>query len=190
MFSQLIRPFGYLIIKHPSRLPQWVNWGIPVLVSLALVCVVYKVGLEVDVFGASGVLNRLLGFIQSLPGFYIAALAAIATFDNEDMKKLMPGTPPTMNVVHHGKTVVTVQLTRRRFLSSMFAFLTTSSIFLTLLSITALSVVESVKAMLPPSYIPVFKAGFSLVYFVFVVQLISVTMWGLFYLGERVHTPD
>ena len=35
-----------------------------------------------------------------------------------------------------------------------------------------------------------FKGVFSFIFFGFSFQLLVITMWGIFYLGERVHTPD
>lgn len=189
MFTAIIRPFAYLTIRHPSHLPLWVNWGLPACVSVLMVGGVWLAGMQVDVFGSNGVVSRLLGFLQSLPGFYIAALAAIATFNNPEMLKVMPGTPPTMSIEYNGR-MAKVPLTRRRFLSSMFAFLTASSVVLTLVSIASLSMADQLKAILPALSHGAMKAVFSLVFFTLVGQMISVTMWGLCYLGERIHTPD
>lgn len=189
MFSVILRPFAYLTIRHPSHLPMWVNWGMPACIAFLLIALAWLAGVRVDVFSASGAVSRLLGFLQSLPGFYIAALAAIATFNNSDMLKAMPGTPPTMKVEHNGG-MESVPLTRRRFLSSMFAFLTASSIALTLVSILSLCIADQLREMIPHAAHSAIKTFFGFLYFTLVGQLISVTMWGLFYLGERIHTPD
>ena len=139
MLSQIIRPLAYLRIKHVSKVPLFVNWIVPAVLSAALLIASLFLPSGIAVFGDSGAVSRTLGFLQSLPGFYIAALAAVATFGNPDMLKLMPGTPPTMSVLYNDRPTI-VQLTRRRFLSSMFAYLTALSIILTVVAIVAMSI--------------------------------------------------
>jgi hypothetical protein len=144
---------------------------------------------RIDLFSANGLISRLLGFLQSLPGFYIAALAAISTFNNPDMLKPMPGETPTMRVLYGGGLEV-VRLTRRRFLSAMFAYLTALSIFLTLAAMIGLAMAQPLKEMIQPALQEIIRSAFSFVFFIFLSQLVLVTLWGLFYLGERIHTPD
>ena len=189
MLADLLKPFAFLGIRHPNRAPLFVCWVLPFIVSILFSLAALLLGLNVDVFGANGMISRVLGFVQNLPGFYVAALAAIATFSNEDMNKYMPGVPPTMNVVHNGKPTK-VGLTRRRFLSSMFAYLTALCICITLVSITALAVADPLKQLIAANaYLPI-KIFFALIFLASLLQMICVTMWGLFYLGERIHTPD
>jgi hypothetical protein len=48
---------------------------------------------------------HILGFVQVLPGFYIAALAAIATFNKTDIDKIMAAPAPKIDIFIHGKSV-------------------------------------------------------------------------------------
>lgn len=189
MLVQILRPFSYLAIRHNSRLPLYVNWAIPALLSGFAVVGLSWLGLRVDFFGQIGLFSKLLGFLQSLPGFYIAALAAISTFNNPDMLKLMPGEAPTMKIIYGGGLEV-VKLTRRRFLSAMFAYLTALSIFLTLAVMLGLTVAQPFKDLLPLHFWEAARFIFGFAFLLFVAQLVCVTLWGLFYLGERIHTPD
>lgn len=186
----LLRPLAYLTIRHPSNLPGLVNWGVPALLASIVVAVVgLFVKTSVDVWGVTGVVNRLLGFIQNLPGFYIAALAAVATFGGVGMKKLLPGIPSTMNIPHNG-VLTRMDLTRGLFLTSMFAYLTALSLLLTLTAVAGLALAESVKSMMPVNLYPFLKTIATFVYLMFVAQLVCVTFWGLYYLGERMHLLD
>ncbi|MEO8118020.1 MAG: hypothetical protein ABI606_01700 [Rhodoferax sp.] len=189
MLLELARPFAYLTIQHRSRLPKWVNWIMPVVVSVIAVALPWALDIHVNIYGDSGVISRVLGFVQSLAGFYIAALAAIATFNNPDMDKLMPGEAPTMQV-YYNAAMTTVKVTRRRFLSSMFAYLTACSLVLTLISIMALAVAQPLAVALPSQLLVVVKTAFIVAYLMVLSQMICVTLWGLYYLGERIHTPD
>lgn len=210
MIRSILGPLSFLTIKHPTGHPKFINFWLPAFLGLISTALVSMLPDSANVFGPSGMIDKTLGFLQSLPGFYIAALAAIATFNNIDMLKLMPGEPPTMTVVHNGGHEV-VKLTRRRFLSAMFAYLTTVSIFLTIISIAALTVGMPLKEILTntslslpaamtklhlPSSVdlaclvsPLRFVGLFL-YLGLICQMLLITLWGLFYLGERVHTPD
>jgi hypothetical protein len=189
MLGDLIRPFAYVTLKHPSNTPKLVNWTVPVGISLLAAVTVWWSGAYIDMLGPNGVVSRVLGFVQNLAGFYVAALAAIATFSSSDMDKLMPGEPPTMKVRYHGH-LQTVKVTRRRFLSVMFAYLTALSLLLTLGSIAALAIADPLAHALSDQATGVLKAIFSVGYLGVLAQMTCVTLWGLFYLGERIHTPD
>ena len=189
MLTDLLRPFSFLTISHPTRKPLIISWLTPALIAALIVGVGALINHNVNVFGASGLINRVLGFIQSLPGFYIAALAAIATFNNRDMLKLMPGIPPVGTVDYNGFPE-RVPMTRRRFLSSMFAYLTALSIVLTLFAVGMLAVAEPIKAALPVASYPFVKGAVTYFFLMFTCQMVAVTFWGLYYLGDKLHTPE
>lgn len=189
MLLELTRPFAYLTIQHNSRLPLWVNWIVPIFISALAIGMPWLFDINVAVYSENGVISRVLGFVQSLAGFYIAALAAIATFNNPDMDKRMSGEAPTMEVNYNGAMSL-VKLTRRRFLSSMFSYLTASSIVLTIVSIASLAIAPSLAQTWTGIGLVVLKDIFIFLYLAALAQMICVTSWGLYYLGERIHTPD
>lgn len=189
MLEDLLRPFAYLNVQHETRLPQYVNWALPAVISLLITTCFGYFEFKANMFGATGLIDRALSFIQTLTGFYMAGLAAISSFSNPSMDTPMPGVPPKMDVRYNGK-LSTVEATRRRFMSSMFAFLTASSFLITLFSIVLLVFAEPMKAALPIAIQPCIKLGILFVYFFVVTQMIVVTFWGLYYMGERMLTPD
>ena len=188
MFQQLTRHFAFLGIQHPSALLHWVRWWWPLILAVLFTgSVMIAEGL--DMYGTSGLLSKLLSFIQSLPGFYLAALAAISTFSSDAMDKLMPGTPPKGWILYNGR-LQEVELTRRRMLCMLFAYLTALSFIITLVMIFATSFAAPLSAVLNgAARFGVRAAGVFIVFFL-TAQLLIITLWGLFYLGERVHTPD
>ncbi|PAX17072.1 hypothetical protein CLI92_05870 [Vandammella animalimorsus] len=142
-------------------------------------------GLNIDFFGAQGVVDRLLSFTQTLTGFYIAALAAVSSFNSPHLDRIMPSPAPTMRVKYQGG-YEKVELTRRRFLTSMFAFLTASSFIFNLCAIAALVVSPAI-----PAPVSAWLWWPGSVWFLFLIaQMTCITFWGLYYLGERVLTPD
>ena len=189
MFQHLLRPFSYLTIEH--KLKWKVDWLYPcalALLSTTLVFYLKQYG-QVSLFSDGGVIVKVLNFVQSLPGFYIAALSAIATFNKIDIDKIMPSPAPKIDVMVRGRNVV-IDLTRRRFLCSMFAFLTAESLVLIVLGIFASSTYIPIKAIINESWHFYVSASFTLMYFLLFWQMIVASFWGLYYLGERLHQPD
>lgn len=183
---QVLKPFAYLFIKHQFKWQMdWLLPGVLTVISALMVLLVWK---DINVYGDTGFIARVLGFIQNLPGFYIAALAAIATFGRNDIDTVIPRPTPTIVEVRNGQESV-IPLTRRRFLCLMFAFLTAECVVLVLASISMLSVAENSAhdSIFASPFISL--AGF-FVYLFFLYQMILATFWGLFYLGDKIHQVD
>jgi hypothetical protein len=146
-------------------------------------------GISIDLFGENGLIARILGFVQTLVGFYIAGLAVIAAFNSEHMDKIMPGKPPTMTVQYNGVSTP-VPATRRRFLCSMFAYLTALTFIASIIAILSLVLAKPLSPMLAECVRH--WGGLAALWIVlfFTAQLSTITFWGLFYMGERMLTPD
>ena len=110
---QLLRPYAYLQIEHPKKYIY--DWVIPFLLT-AFFLVICLIFVDYDnYFSSSGLISKFLDFVEILPGFYIAALAAIATFQRNDIDQHMPNPAPKLNIKIKGKDQ-NIELTRRRFL--------------------------------------------------------------------------
>jgi hypothetical protein len=143
-----------------------------------------------NVWAANGLVASAQGFIQGLPGFYIAALAAVATFgaQGSSLDKVIPEPTPTLSTRFAG-TWIDMKLTRRRFLCFLFSYLTALSIVLCLYAYYAQAIAAPARRLLPSS-VDLLSWIAIAVYIFFVFQLVVVTLWGLYYLGDRMHQPD
>lgn len=189
MIRHLLRPLSYLSIEH--QLKWKVDWLYPFIlaaISTTLIFGLKHFG-QISLYADGGIIAKILSFVQGLPGFYIAALAAIATFNKTDIDKTMPAPAPKIDIMVRGQSIV-IELTRRRFLCSMFAFLTAESIILIVLAIFALSLYAPLKSIIHEP-LQVWTSGlFILMFFLLFWQMIIASFWGLFYLGDRLHQPD
>lgn len=189
MLNHILRPFSYLTIEHPNK---WVvDWIYPLIIasiSTLLIFTIRQFGV-VPLYGDSGLIERILGFIQSLPGFFIAALAAIATFNRHDIDRTMPAPAPKLDITIRGKTVA-IELTRRRFLCSMFAFLTAENLILIVLGIFSNSFYLPIKEAINTELQMWISGGFLFIFLFMFWQLFITSFWGLFYLGDKLHQPD
>ena len=197
MLDMLLTPFAFLGIRHPDKKLVTINWIAPL--SLAAICTICLCIVDqMNFFGSNGFLEKILGLVQSLPGFYLAALIAVTAFSNgPGMDKLMPGIPPTGKIWHNG-SIIREELTRRRMLSMMFAFLTASSFLLTFAIILSTSLANPAYQWIRSTSDALWVANIAtgvkcLVIFSLLTalwQMLLVTLWGLFYLSDRIHEPD
>ncbi|UTM58290.1 hypothetical protein L4174_005460 [Photobacterium sp. CCB-ST2H9] len=177
---QLLRPFSYLEISHKAKVVY--DWYIPITLSLiSLVYGYYFIGLNDIYRNNSSLILELISFVGNLPGFYIAALAAVATFNRADMDLSLPEPAPEIKTLMRGGEE-TIKLTRRRYLCLLFAFLTSESISLIVLSKIALSSNFNFNNDV------VYWIGIGF-FFLFFWQLLTATLYGLFYMGDKMHEP-
>jgi len=177
---QMARPVSYLRIHHDDK---WIyDWLLPAALTALTVAFLAAFSNLHAVVGEDALLERITGFVENLPGFFIAALAAVATFNKHDIDQLM-NNPPKVSIMYQG-TRIMVEMTRRRFLCVLFSYLTAASIFIVICFYLGRTVGESND--LPSAVIWTATATYLFVFW----QMIVATLLGLYYLGERLHTPD
>ena len=178
---QLTRPVSYLFIQHRDKYIY--DWVFPsVLLSLLAVGCYF---LRADVVDVFHFVKELSGFFGSLPGFFIAALAAVATFNRVDIDKPMSGkNPPTVETLINTQ-YLDVTLSRRRFLCMLFSFLTMQSIFVSILGMVPSSFGFYADGILEVNFY--FALSYLAIYFFMALQLLTATMHGMYYLGDRIH---
>ena len=188
LIYQLLRPFAYLTIKHPAK--KVVDRNIPMFLALGTLVVLGFGRGTINAWGDNGLIALMQGLIQGLPGFYIAALAAVATFGRQtSLDALIPEPTPTIDT-WYGTGKVEIGLTRRRFLCLLFAHLTALSLAISLLSSFGRSLAPVLKSVLPHWLAELLFYLTTAAYFFFVFQMLIVTLWGLFYLSDKMHQPD
>jgi hypothetical protein len=146
--------------------------------------------------GSNGLAGSLLTLVSTLPGFYIAGLAAVATFGSATMDHEMPAPAPEVKIRVRGR-LISVKLTRRLFLSYLFSYLVVLSFGLcfTLIAINALvpsidilhAFIVQWTGMAWSWLIVKLVVGFTLT---FALSSIFIsTLHGVFFLTEKIHQP-
>ena len=184
---QLLRPLVYLTISDAGKAA--IDWTIPFFLALATAGLYGALGQKPQLFMANGVLSQVSGLLQVLPGFYIAALAAIATFQRLDLDELLPPPTPKVDAYVRGEHTK-LPLTRRRMLSLLFSYLSFLSIFLFIIVIAANFIAESIRAVVPVPYRPMMATTFLFAFSFLFWNMVVVTLFGLYQLGDRLHQPD
>jgi hypothetical protein len=192
---RLFQPLDYLLVHHPEK--KLFDWAIPLIVGVLLSISWANVEFKNTIFETDGFISQIQNLLSILTGFFIAALAAVATFDadGKSMDSPMPGkTPVTLRVRNNGGTE---KLSRRRFLCLLFGYLAFLSLALFLVGVLARSFhkplwsIASAKLdLLQPNLSDQIAWLLWLGFCIALIQLMTNTLLGLFYLTDRIHRKD
>lgn len=191
MIKYALKVFDFIRIRYPKK-----DFGISFYLY-PIICSVLVSGLIIwsqtstisDSFTVLFLMpefDSITTFIQVLPGFYIGALAAIASFQREGMDDKLPTpTPYIMKVAENGNRKV--ELSRRTYLTTMFAYLASVTIILAI-SIFFLKLFYALKIFKVSGalFMSIYAFNTFLIFFIF-FQTIIITFVGIYYLGNRMH---
>jgi len=180
-------PLSYLRIERKGK--AFDELVLPLLLLALTLCFFWLLDWKLVIFGSSGLVSGVGSYLQVVTGFYIASLAAVATFNQKNMDLRMAGDSPTLTVEWKGRRLEE-QLTRRRFLCFLFGYLSFLSIFVYFGGVGANLIAPPLVAALPKDYLFFVKWGFVSVYLLVVYNLICTTLLGLYYMTERIHRPE
>jgi hypothetical protein len=145
---------------------------------------IYIAGERFSIYGSPGLISSIVTYLQLLSGFYITALAAIATFNRDGMDDPMLGDPPTLEL-HN--SLEPEKLSRRRFLCFLFGYLALGSLLLyiggTIITLSA----PILKATLEASTVKILRWTISTVYIFCTFNILITSLLGMYYLTDRLH---
>lgn len=175
VISKVLTPLDYLRIKHPEK--RFFDWVMPVITGLIITCAISFLPKSVSLIGKDSLVSLVNGILQILSGFYIASMAAVATFNKEGMDDVMQGKPPILKQI---------KLTRRKFLTYLFGYLAFMSIGLYFvggfLQLTSLNIKE-----LHLSTFPFIKSALLFIYITTVCNIIYTTALGMYFMIDKMH---
>ncbi|MGX5799635.1 hypothetical protein ACWGS9_00105 [Bradyrhizobium sp. Arg314] len=182
---RLLVPLRYLRITHPEKIKFDVYFPLAfaILISLPLLSSQFLA----DAKSSLGILGKSSDLLSVLTGFFVAALAAVATFGNAEMDEPMTGDDPVTLVDRAGNED---RLSRRRFLSYLFGYLALMSIFAYVLGYVFYAAQTYFVGAVAPTWSGWSFIAFWLLYSLLLGNLLSNTLLGLFYLTDRIHRPN
>ncbi|WP_143103469.1 hypothetical protein [Albimonas pacifica] len=183
--AKIFTVFSFLRLKSEDIV--WYQWIYPTAIfSIVFGLFIWKGG-EFLTFDRGELIKDVNSLVGILVGFYIAALAAVSSFSNENLDQLMKGRAPTLISVRQGAEIKET-LTRRRFLSILFGYCASLAIILYVFGVIQTHIV----VILPD--IEWVKWAFGAlrmlawgIYVWIISSLLVVTLLGLHYLVERMH---
>lgn len=182
---KLAAPMSYLRIFHSEKI--WFDLYLPLFFASFFTAGYTLIPMPFPLLGTTGLIVQINGLLQVLIGFYIAALAAVATFQGRGMDGFMDGTPPTLKEKSKG-LYKSIPLSRRRFLSYLFGYLALMSLAVFFSGVVVNLVSSSLSQWISSlTWAFHYKLGFLFTYLFLVCNIFITTMLGLYYLTVRIH---
>ena len=195
MWYELTRWYSYRRIKHPHM--KYYVTVLPLTITLVLSLLYLKYIGAQHAMVDGGLIKTVGDIVMLLPGFFIAALAAVSTFQHGNLDELMDEEQcPTMPLRTQGKVAQT-EITNRLFLCSLFSYLTAIS-FVILVIYGCVSVISKtfdsdrqiVEAILSSYPTLIGTAALVILYLFLFASLLVSGIHGLYFLSERIHRPS
>lgn len=175
LFAKIVTPIDYLMISHNEK--TWFDFFLPAIASCIVVFVINVLPKDISLIGKDSLVSLVNGMLQILSGFYIASMAAVATFQKKGMDNVMDGVAPKLR----GK-----KLTRRRFLTYLFGYLAFISITLYFVGGAVQLTSTSIKELHLSQY-GWLKNTCLFIYLAFVCNILSTTALGMFFMIDKMH---
>lgn len=191
---ELGRGFCYPTIRHPE-FPVYTRW-LPLGLAAALIVAYALIPVDPVLLGSSGAFAAVLALLSTLPGFYFAGLAAVATFGAPTMDLEMPPPAPEVDILV-GAQKVSVKLTRRLFLTYLFSYLVLVS-FILCAALLAMNVFQGSIELLREKIFAMVSGrelwrAITLIVLSPLAFLLSAmvvtTLHGIYFLVEKIHQP-
>src|SRR5689334_6213585 len=118
-FQQLLNPLKYLRVQQGPSLFQSkaaYDWVLPLVFAAASEALIFACAPDIKVFSERGIVGAFQKLMEILVPFYIAALAAVATFERQGLDDVMKGQPATLRGRDAKGQMQDYILTRRQFI--------------------------------------------------------------------------
>ena len=176
VLKQLVTPLSYLRITSKRNEKLWVDLVYPALIAGGVTAIWACWPGLMTFRGGEGLFTGVGSFMQVLVGFYVAGLAAVATFPRKSLDE------PMVGIRFKGG-----DLPRRRFLSYMFGYLALVSLVM-LVAHLLRSIPTAVLSSVPhPQAMIATKAVFVFAYQFLFWQMILITLLGIHFLAHKIH---
>lgn len=190
MLKQALSVFDFLKIKYPEHSQWWVVYIIPFIVA-TIVCIIltYLAYLHMQPIPDANKYNFLLSdrfsdtftLLSILPGFFIASLSAIAAINRNAIDETINerNAPYLIKIEPNRSEPYEQPLTRRVFLTMLFAYLSAISLML----VVSLIIIRFSYSLVQ---LPILVYGIIIfVVFFIITQIFTLTFVGISYLGYK-----
>ncbi|NQE62392.1 hypothetical protein E1H18_2648 [Caulobacter sp. RHG1] len=195
---QLLVPCNYLRIKHGDSVlaSKFVyDFILPGILTVLTVAGCWWLGIPMTFDKQPNLVNNITQLLALMIGFYLAALAAVATFDRAGIDSPLKGGDAILWVRdHNGGGRVKKTLSYRKFISYMFGYLSFLSLNLFILVLILsqawakltkkLAFIPNWSKLEPTVVSPII---FAVVFFA-IWQLVVTSMLAIYFLADRLQT--
>lgn len=175
-------PLKFTSVKYPGRFHHIVS--IPASVTIMSLTAIFIYPRNITILGENGIFDKISSILPVLGGFFIAALTVIVSQDHQLLREKMNGSKkPFLKGENE-------PLTRIRFLSLLFGYLSFSSFFL-------MAMIFLIEAVAPGirkdayEWIWISCKGLAIGVVAFwLSHMFSATMIGLHYFSDRLYRSN
>lgn len=164
------------------------RYGIPLLLTIACLSVHFillDLGLSLPARRYASIIANAL---VTLPGFYIAALAAVSSFNSPSLDKEIEGGGAVSKLLTKGK-MVSIRLMYRMYITYLFSYLTCASLLLYVLLSLSPDVSDLISRQSSPNLAAIMNYIGSYALLALFWNLTIVSLHGIYFLAERMHRP-
>ncbi len=184
---KIFTPLLYLKLRNGGLNAH--TWWFPLALAVFINIFAQFLPEGINVYGSDGLIRSINQLLSVLVAFYIASLAAIATFKSDHLDSKFAGKPMELTVIRSGKEE-TEELSRRRFLCFLFAYCAYVALVLFCVGEIAILFKGNLSAFFTEGWCLEFgKLLFMFLYTFTISNLLSSTLLGLHYLADRIHRP-
>lgn len=204
-FGRLIAPLSYLRVQqvpkdghrrhYTTKIAYdfvWPAVGGSLVAAAALAPGFWPGAIGINVFQEYGLVHGVNQLLQLLVGFYVAALAAVATFSRPGLDEPTGGDA----LILDGKK--SDPLSRRRFACLVFGHLAIVGFCLYVVGVFAMALTPSMRDLIGSAVVQidtiaipvagVVRVVFAWLYLVVAAHMFIVTLYGVYFLAIRVQT--
>jgi hypothetical protein len=184
--SVFLRSLNYLRVKH--QFAARYSFFYPMLFSALTGVCFFMFTHQIDVYGVDGLLVKLTPFLAIIAPFFLASLAAVATFGGSESLDAPFDTaePVTLIVVGEMGALDSLDVTPRHFLSLLFGYCCVVALNLFLFAIFVPQIAVGLSNLIGVNSSYVGWAGL-FVFLFFFYQVILATLLGIYYLSDKIH---
>ena len=184
-----LRTLNFLRIKHEFS-TAYTYWY-PAIATFCTVGVLIFFAPSIDTYGPAGLINQLSPFLAVFAPFFLAALAAIATFSGPKFldQNFQMESDVTLKFAGKLGVVEPQEVTPRHFLSLLFGYCCVVSLSLFLLSVLVPILAPNVAERLG-DYAEILGWIFLSLYLFLFFQIVLLTLLGIYYLSDKVHRAN
>lgn len=197
VFRQSLNPLLYLSIRQGTGIFKskiTIDWVVPSLFSVLTTLMLLILPFDIDYFGSDGLVTRFLDLLQLMSAFFIAALAAVATFERKGLDDKMKGEPATiMRYRKSSQSFVEHILSRREFICYLFGYLSFVSISLFIFLNFGRVIIPNLYPLVNtafPIIIQICEVSALLLFFLILWQLIFAMFMGIYFLSDRLQVMN
>lgn len=187
--SVFLRTLNFLRIKHEFA-TAYTYWY-PAIATACTVGMLYFLVPTIDAYSDAGLISQLSPFLAVFAPFFLAALAAIATFSGPKFldQSFQMTSDVTLKYAGELGVIEPQDVTPRHFLSLLFGYCCVISLALFLLSVLVPILAPNVATIFG-DYAELLGWAFLFLYLFLFFQIVLLTLLGIYYLSDKVHRPN